>query len=1098
MSNFSQKIGVSPNQQPTNPTPVEDREPSPFTQTLPGVFVDYEKAAELGYEEPQFDGVFDAMKQFFTGQLIGKQPPPEAVAVSQDVLNPLGIGGDAYGDVLESLAPELNILTTEETAEARARSKDEFNELVVENLQSQAQQFGVNVDPTSTVVADLIREKSEDMGLVGGQDQLYLADNQAEYTNALENIFGEGNVRVLPYDGPYFSTFSPEYYVSVREDADAEFTDFAPTVVSFKDYADRVAPGLLAETGAAVGMVPGALAFSAGVSAFSGPAAVVTGPLSFVYALYVQAKGVETARQYLKDELDLNEEEAVQFSSVLDGAYQMLVPQIEGATIIGDVTPEQAQYRTQREIAGSFEVLFATVPGLAAKMKLAMSRVIGREDTTQMFGSAIRAQSTVADTAEGGIMDIGVPLESLMLQQVTPNRLVGRVASLSEQTSVRIPAKTRAQMQSVVSYLTKYGDALGAGDFKAFQGNVADIGETLRSVREAPEGTIPDLSTIGENIDALDDLFLRLRGIEARGMYNNVFDKLGNASYNLDNIRELIPKQQRSIIPITGADATPTTKIEGAAPAPKRGEGMVAPLIDDLMSMGKVQKDGSRILTPQGIRAAVKKFQDDNPGFEFDPADIDTPAKLLQMYATRFGQLARDNFSTAGATPDPAQFRQAMTMRDALLDLIGNPREEVSDIAEDLASANAFYKETFDLSSTDLQIQARNARRGRITPETATLPEAVATTPAGTGRTAPATVTMENINEQERYVREALDGLVEPEFLTEEITGAGTQLQEYFINVLASKLRRGMPTGTADEVAPNEVIKFLDSFEPRQLRALGLDADMEAAVRNDAELLAKMQKDGTLSQVLMMPRTSQVADIFQDVMQLGSMSDFRIAFDQLEAVVRRAPTAEAKKELKDNLRAGLLNHIMSTNGVFVKVTKPSAFGDVGEFNIDSGKFLEIIDRLKQVSAFEAGGILGPDEALKVQPQQLLETMAEYAAVINPAGADAGSALAGAQIIGEMFTLDPRKFISGLARLGSQARIAKLLANDEFVKLVTGTGKPMSPAERIKLLFFGKSSLGSILAKAATEQQRPEDDQTDALLANEVDSDFARKLRLYRP
>ena len=65
-----------------------------------------------------------------------------------------------------------------------------------------------------------------------------------------------------------------------------------------------------------------------------------------------------------------------------------------------------------------------------------------------------------------------------------------------------------------------------------------------------------------------------------------------------------------------------------------------------------------------------------------------------------------------------------------------------------------------------------------------------------------------------------------------------------------------------------------------------------------------------------------------------------------------------------------------------------------------------------------------------------------------------------------------------------------------MKLVTGTGKPMSRAEKIKLLFFGKSSLGSILAKAATEQQRPEDDQTDALLANEVDSDFVRKMGLY--
>ena len=45
-------------------------------------------------------------------------------------------------------------------------------------------------------------------------------------------------------------------------------------------------------------------------------------------------------------------------------------------------------------------------------------------------------------------------------------------------------------------------------------------------------------------------------------MYNNVFDKLGNASYNLDNIRELIPKQQRSIIPVTGADATPQLELK--------------------------------------------------------------------------------------------------------------------------------------------------------------------------------------------------------------------------------------------------------------------------------------------------------------------------------------------------------------------------------------------------------------------------------------------------------------------------------------------------------------------------------------------------------
>ena len=1117
MSTFAQKMGIGTTTQPA-PAPVEeDREPSPFKQTLPGVFVDFEKAAEMGYEEPQFDGVFDALKQFFTGELIGKQPPLEATSISRDVINPLGIGGEAYDRAIEKLIPGIDVLTTEETAAARARSKDEFDELVIKNLQSQAQQFGVNVAPNSTIVADLIREKSEDMGLVEGQDQLYLADNQAEYTNALENIFGEGNVRVLPYDGPYFSTFSPEYYVSVRENADAEFTDFAPTVVSFKDYVDRVAPGLLAETTAAVGMVPGALLFSGAVSAATGPAAVITGPLSFVYALYVQAKGVETARQYIKDELDLTDEEAVQFSGVLDAAYQMMLPQIQGITVGDDVTPAQMQARTQREIAGSLEILFATVPGLATKMRLAIGRVTGREDTKRLFQSAIRAQENVAETAPGGSLDIGVQLEPLMLQQVTPDLLVSRVSALASQTSLVIPGKTRDQMQTLIQYIETYKDDLGAGNFAEFQQAVADVGQTLQTLKDAPDGTIPDLSTIGENLDSLDELFLKLRGFAARGLYNNVFDKLKNASYNLDDVREIVQKDMRSILPVSAPDATAKDALEAAVPSPKRGEGMLAPLIDDVMSLGKVQKDGSRLLTPDGVRAAVRKFQQENPNHRFDPADINSPAELLQLYASRFGKLARDTFSTSGASPDPELFGQAVEMRRALLELIGNPREEAlgEAVAADLKKANDFYTETFRLSSTPLQVQARNTRRSALTPEPAVLPEAVATTPAGTGRVAPSTVTMENIVDQERYVREFLDNPDNLEALRAEaprgqnidpaeevletgarVTGAATQLQEYFINVLASKLRRGMPTDVADTVAPEEVVKFLDSFEPRQLRALGLTEEMEATIRNDATLLAKMQQGQTLTQVLMMPRKSQVADVFEDVLQSGTTSDLRIAFDQLDALIRRAEGPAAKAALRENLRGGLLDHIFSRQGAYVEVTSPSAYGDIGDFTLSAPKLFEIIDKLKKVGAFEPGGVLGPDDSLKVQPEKFLEVVAEYAGVITPSGADAGSALAGAQIIGEMFTIKPEKFIAGLARLGSQSRIAKLLAKDEFVKLVTGTGKPMSRVEKFKLYFRSKNSLASIIAKLASEELRPEDEQTDAMLTNEVDSNFARKLGLY--
>ncbi len=93
---------------------------------------------------------------------------------------------------------------------------------------------------------------------------------------------------------------------------------------------------------------------------------------------------------------------------------------------------------------------------------------------------------------------------------------------------------------------------------------------------------------------------------------------------------------------------------------------------------------------------------------------------------------------------------------------------------------------------------------------------------------------------------------------------------------------------------------------------------------------------------------------------------------------------------------------------------------------------------------------------------------------------------GSQIIGEMFTVDPGKFVSGLARLASQARVARLLANDEFVKAVTGTGKAQTTTDKLKQMFFGSGAYGTLIAKVAMEGmgvRESDADQTERMLQN---------------
>ena len=958
------------------------------------------------------------------------------------------------------------------TEQSRQASMNAFIDARNVRMSKKADDLQGNFNAEGDEVSSLINQKA-----TLGQSQLYLADTDEQYVNALENVFGEGNVRMIKDDGPSVSMFDAQNYVSVRRD-DGTFTDFEPVSVGFTDYARRVAPGLLAEVAASTAIL--GPAFAAGTSFGAIPGiGVVAGPAAFVYTLYVGGKSVETGRQYLQDELGLNDEQVVEFENILDATKE-----------ITKFRPDQAGFdspEAQREAAASLEALFAGVPGLKAGLRLMTSKFKSNGTLTpRTYESARSALDTKRATQVGGDLDIGVPLEGLALPQMTPNRIIMRLAALAEQTSTLIPEKMQRQAQSLVTYLREYGDNVGEGNFKAFQEARANLAQTLETVKRGDPTVTKNLSEIGENLGTSEELFLRLRAIESRGRYAQVFESLGNASYDLADIRALLPGK-RTILP-----TTPDKKVEGVLPTEVAGEKLIDNVVGDLLALGREQADGTLILTPAQVRAAAKDFAEKNPDYNIDIASIDTPAKILQLYATRLGQMASERFGEFGTTPSKPLLGQAMSIRNALLDKIGNPREQldnIDDIRTQLGEANDFYRETIEKSNQQLQVQARQGRRSDVSQEPANLPEAVATTPSALGRTAPASATLESIAEQESYIKtflndpDNIETLVKSDSLGEMVdqgAPAVQQLRQYFANTFAHHLSKSMGTDAADITDVPSVIKYLDSFEPRQLRALGIDEATEAQIRNDATYVANVLKTGITKTVIDLPAgQAKVADIFERVLK-GDSADINMQLNELMMPIRRMGADEAA-QAKLDMRAGLLNHIFSVDkGILKSITSNSAYGEVGQLVVDAEKFTKLMTQLKRAKIFN-----GPNAILTEQDEKVLDAMVEYAGVINRQGADAGSALAGAQIIGEMFTLDPAKFIAGVGRLASQGRISRLFTNDDFVEAVTRTSAPMSTEEKLKLMFMGKTALGSIAARVAMDEGRESDaEQTSRMLQNE--------------
>lgn len=904
-------------------------------------------------------------------------------------------------------------------------------------------------DPNSTETSDVLAGKG--IGAFG------FTETKDEVQRLYEGIHGEGRVRV--FEDTEAGVLEPRFYVSLqKDDGTGTFTPFSSPVQDTYDYAKLLGSVVGYETAvgsasvATAWAVGGTVATAMGVTALTTVAAPVVAGAAVLYTLYAMGGSAEKFKQeVLKDEIGLTDREADETENFFAEAFKVYN---EGLTPVGLGGEE---FTSGEKFAGLTE-LAVGIPGMILdKIRLSKGRLRrkfvkaqqGEGELPTTFESAVQA-SDFADK-EG--------LVGLTVAQVKDNRIIERVEALASQTSIIIPTQLRKQAESAVAYLRKYGDDLGEGNFAQFQDDL----DALQNFWSANRDRTPDYESIGTSMVEIDRLFGSLRFAEAQGMYARVFDAVGDRSYDLSTIIDTIRANTRDVIP-EKTDGT----ISGAQMPYQRGEAQVFDTLEILKTIG-TNKDGT-LTSGAGLRAAVKQFNEVNPGYEISLKDgdvlVDSPAKLLQMFAIRFGEMGSDIRKLGQDAPAATKKagRVAIETRRALLKLIGNPNgaDEAlkKQIAQDLNEANTFYSNTLDTREA-AQIQDRLGMPGFTDP--ASFAKEVLLKSRGDA----AEGLLEAINKQTEYIKSRI-----PTANPQELE----QLKIAFKQLLDIETARTLPGEAGEPTNLSAARAFLDNFSDTERARLGFTTEMVDERLREADFLAEMASGNFAT---MTGKYSAASTKFMKVFS-NAFADGADTNTELFKLIQVVTADTAGAGGMENLRKGLFDYLVSTeSGVLKEVTKNTATSRVGtrgnpNYEIDAPKLADLLTKMNE-SMPELRKILTDRDV------QMLEGLSVYVSAISRSGADAGSALSGAQIIGELFTVDPAKFGRGLARLGAQKRMSQLLTNPQLVNTLVGLGQSTKTggfADTVRTYFAGKGAVGAIVADLATTPQSEDEQMQD--------------------
>ena len=899
-------------------------------------------------------------------------------------------------------------------------------------------------DPRSTENSDILEGK--------GAGAFGFTESRDEVLNLYEGIHGKGKVRV--FEDTDAGIFEPSFYISLQKD-DETFTPFSSPLQDTYDVTKAIAGNLAFEipVGSAAAAtawgVAGTTTAVVGLIGF-GVGAVIApfiGAAAFAYTLYaMEGSGEKFKQEVLKDEMGLTDSEADEAESLVKRAYDAYNK---------GINPTE-DFTSGERMAGGAGLLLGIPGAIMDKFRMATGRLRRKYLKQAGEGTSIDGTYQSAVAAQEFAQKEG--LAGFTLAQVKDNRIIERLDSLAQQTSIIIPTRIREQMEGAVAYLRKHSDDVGEGNFTQFQDNVDAFTDYYASVKERI-GT-PDYEAAGTTIKEIDQIFRRIRYIKAQGLYNNVFDAIGDRSYNLAGIDDVVRRTTRAVIP----EKTDGGPVNYAQLGYGKGEANVFETIELLKTIG-TSKNGE-LTSGRGLRAAVGKFNQSNPGYEIDLKSpdytVDSPAKMLQMFATRFGEMNRD--LKAIAEPSAAQknaAKAAMGMRDALLDLIGNPNNAddalKSQIKGDLKIANDFYAETAKIVG-----EAEVKLKSTFIPKPD--PAGFAKEILEKSRNQPKEQVLEALNKQREYIKNNL-----PTTNPDELD----LLRQEFDQRIQIELANTIGGGAAEGQSQTAVKDFLGNFSDKEREKLGYPPERVAEVMKEANMLAEMASDNWAT--LAMKNAAPSTPLMSVIKNAFGPGDTNTALNKLIAVAQK-DTAGTGME---NLRRGLFDYIVSTeSGVLKEITQNAPTKRAGTpgnptFEIDAVALAKLLTDMRQ-SVPELARIFTPRDI------EVLDGLSAYVNTISRGQADAGAALSGAQIIGELITVDGTKFLSGMARLGVQKKISSLFTNDFFVNQSIGLGQDITAGnfkDTIKTYFFGKGALGTIIGRMAydppTEEEQME-------------------------
>ena len=693
---------------------------------------------------------------------------------------------------------------------------------------------------------------------------------------------------------------------------------------------------------------------------------------------------------------------------------------------------------------------------------------------------------------------LNVDFHNFVLSTYTPSKLIERLSALAQQTSLVLPNILKKQNNQLRTIIERYNTGQPVV-FEDFQKPLQAMRGAFEKLSKEKRG---DFDTMARDLGGLDGVFGSLRLLESKIQYRGILDKIGPSSYNLKPLKDKLQgiiDEDTMIQPTTNKETGKITY--QVAPSGQAQENFhLKRIIAELQSLGG--KDGT--LNIDQSRQAKNSFVEEMVKAKllpqgFKSKNLDTPAELIHTYAVTLGRLAYDKFKNTNGME--AEFAMAKDLRNTLLDLLKSPEPRkankaafpnfdgldengIKEIGPMLDSANKFYKDTLETRSMDDRVQTlleelREKLRANEEPGEV-LNQLVGTyqQPPPRGKV----TTLTKLGEMTKYIQEQGDdilkrareldiddGIFHP---TKGVTEAFANLKNDFHATLYEMLTQQTKLKFTDPDRPTALVEFLNKMDNKQKQVLGITKAKEEELRQLSETTAKLFDKEFVDLIRSTRAKSPTYSLVDNVFEA---KDFDTELDRL------VQTGADKSKIRDGIFQYMFD-MTHDKSIFKIQDRNTPYFDANQFYVDASTLQKYLMKLRNSDIIKDNKILSDDDVA------FLDMTENLAVALRGANkADAGVALAGAQIYGELFTVKLAKFFGGVARLAAQRRISKIISNEGLVNYVTGATSNRKPVGFTRRAFLGYgAAIEALTNLAIINPQRDGSDANENSIEQEIE------------